>query len=112
MTCKIPTEYIFNFNSNYTLDEKSDFYYNIKKNLHQIILIILVIGNLKKFFVNGKNSSEQYFYIGEELFNYSIYPIVLSNIKGEKEHAFSIIYIYNNRILLGSFNKINISLTF
>ena len=111
-TCKIPTEYIFNFDSNYTLDEKSDFYYNIKKKFSSNYIDYIGDKELEEVYVNGKNSSEQYFYIDEELFNYSIYPIVLSNIKGEKEHAFSIIYIYNNRILLGSFNKINISLIF
>ena len=52
--------------------------------------------------MNGKDSGEQIFFIDGEKFNYSIYPIVLSNIKGKKEHIFSIIYIYNNRILLES----------
>ena len=59
----------------------------------------------EEIFVNGKNSSTQYFYHDGELFNYSIYPITLSNINGKKEHIFSIIYIYDNNMLLGSLKK-------
>ena len=83
MTCKIPTEYIFNFASNYTLDEKSDFYYTIKKKFSSNYIDYIGDTEFEEVFVNGKNSSEQYFYINKELFNYSIYPIVLSNMKGQ-----------------------------
>ena len=109
---KIATEYIFNLNSNYTINEKSDFYYNIKKIFTSNYLDYIGEKDFEEVFVNGKNSSEQYFYINEEIFNYSIYPIVLSNLKGQKEHCFSIIYVYNNSILLGSLNQINTSLIF
>ena len=69
MTCKIPTDYILNFDSNYTLDEKSDFYYNIKKKFTSNYIDYIADREFEEVFVNGKNSSEKYFYIGEELFN-------------------------------------------
>ena len=109
-TVKIPIEYIFNSDSNYTLDEKSDFYYTVKKTFSSNYKDYIGNRELEEVFVNGKNSSGQNFYINGELFNYSIYPILLSNIKGQKEHTFSIIYVYNNRILLGNLNQINTSL--
>ena len=48
----------------------------------------------------GKNGSEQIFYVNGEKFKYSLYPIVLDNIKGEKEHVLSIIYIYKDQLFL------------
>ena len=101
-TGKIPTEYIFNRDSNYTINEKKDFYYNIKKTFTSNYIDYIGDTEFEEVFINGKNSSGQYFYVDEEIFNYSIYPIVLASIKGKKEHAFSVIYIYNNRILLES----------
>ena len=107
---KIPTEYLYNLDTTFTMDEKSDFYYNIKKTFTSNYIDYIGDREFEEVFVNGKNSSEQYFYVNEELFNYSIYPIVLSNIEGKKEHTFSIIYVYNDRMLLESQNEFNISL--
>ena len=79
-TGKIPTEYIFNWDTNYSIDEKKEFNYNIKKTFTSNYMDHIGDTEFEEVFVNGKNSSEQYFYINEELFNYSIYPIIL-NIK-------------------------------
>ena len=93
-TGKIPTEYIFNRDSNYTINEKKDFYYNIKKTFTSNYIDYIGDTEFEEVYLNGKNSSGQYFYVDEEIFNYSIYPIVLANINGKKEHTFSVIYIY------------------
>ena len=111
-TGKIPTEYIFNWDTNYSIDEKKEFNYNIKKTFTSNYMDHIGDTEFEEVFVNGKNSSEQYFYINEELFNYSIYPIVLANIEGKKEHLFSVIYIYNNGILLESLYQNRISFIF
>ena len=110
-TGKIPTEYIFNLNSTFKLDEKTDFYYNIKKKFSSNYIDNIGDSKYGEVFVNGKNSSGQDFYIGGENFNYSIYPVVFQNLNGKKEHLLSIIYIYNARVLLEGLNLINSSLT-
>ena len=110
-TGKIPTEYIFNLNTIFKLDEKTNFYYNIKNKFSSNYIDYIRNSESDEVFVNGKNSSGQYFYINGEKFHYSIYPIVLMNLEGEKEHLFSIIYVYNDRIFLENLNQINSSLT-
>ena len=55
---------------------------------------------------NGKNSNGQHFFINKKKYNFSIYPVILENLYGKKEHILSIIYIYNTDILL---SKLNIS---
>ena len=101
-TGKISSEYIFRWDSNYAVDEKQDFYNIIEKTFTSNYIEYIGDIEFEEIFVNGKNSSTQYFYRDGELFNYSIYPITLSNINGKKEHIFSIIYIYDNNMLLGS----------
>ena len=99
---KVSSEYIFNWNSNYAVDEKEDFYNVIKKIFSSNYNDYITDIEFEEVFVNGKNSSEQFFYQNGELFNYSIYPIIIANTNGKKEHMFSLIYIYNNRMLLES----------
>ena len=47
-------------------------------------------------YINGKNRSMQYFILNGKKYKYSIYPVVLENLYGEKEHVFSMVYIYND----------------
>ena len=70
------------------------------------------IGNSinEEVFVNGKNSSKQYFYINNEKYKYSIYPVVLENLYGEKEHILSIIYIYRDNLFISKLISDNSSL--
>ena len=110
-TGKIPTEYIFNLNTTFKLDEKTDFYYYIKKKFSSNYIDYIGESVYDEVFVNGKNSSGQEFDIDGEKFHYSIYPVVFKNLNGKKEHLFSIIYIYNDRILLGGLSNIYTSLT-
>ena len=62
-------------------------------------MIILVTQFLKKFLLTGKNNSEQHFLINEEKFKYSLYPVVLENLNGKKEHIMSLIYVVSNKLL-------------
>ena len=107
-TSKIPTEYIFNWNFSFYLNEKINFYYNIKKYFSSNYINYIGQNIFNEIFVNGKNSSEQYFYINKIAFNYSIYPIVFENLNGQKEHTFSIIYVYDDNVLIEGFEE-NIS---
>ena len=52
-----------------------------------------------EIFINGKNSSGQYFFMNGEKLKYSIYPIIFENLNEQKEHIFSIIYIYSEQLL-------------
>ena len=50
-----------------------------------------------------------YFYIKGEKYNYSIFPVILENLYGEKEHVFSIIYVYNDQLFIEEMQKYNSS---
>ena len=99
-TSKIPTQYIFDWNFSFYLNEKVDFYYNIKNYFSSNYINYVGFNIFEEIYVNGTNSNEQYFYADGIKYNYSIYPIVFENLNGQKEHTFSIIYVYNNDILL------------
>ena len=97
---KTLTESIFNWEIDYNLDEKSYFYRNHKK-----IFTSNYINNMRKYlneeiFVNGKNTQMQFFFLNGKKYKFSIYPIVFENLYGEKEHVFSIIYVYDEELFL------------
>ena len=102
---KSPTENIFRWDKKFYLEEKTYFKNHIQKlmtsNYNNIInddessSSDLIFDEIK---INGINTSEQYFYINKEKFYFSIFPVVLSNLKGIKEHVLSIVYIYNNQL--------------
>ena len=50
-----------------------------------------------ELFINGEKRVEQIFYINGEKYEFSIYPIVLENFNGIKEHVLNIIYVYKNQ---------------
>ena len=52
--------------------------------------------------INGDNNSDQYFYFNGEKFYFSLFPIVLENFEGLKEHVLSIVYFYNNQLYYNS----------
>ena len=91
---KTSTENIFKWNINFKLEEKIYFHEAIRKILSSNYIDNINEYNNKEVFVNGKNPSGQFFYVNREKFKYSIYPIVLENLNGKKEHIMSIIYIY------------------
>ena len=62
-------------------------------------------------FVNGKNSCDQFFFVDGKVYNYSIFPVIFENLNGQKEHIFSLIYVYNSQLYLEEIEKYNSSLT-
>ena len=101
---KTITENIFKWDINFSFEEKIYFYNNVQKVLTSNYINQINDKNLfDEVFINGENSSEQYFFINNEKIKYSIYPIILKNLNGEKEHVLSIIYIYNNKLYLSKF---------
>jgi hypothetical protein len=102
---KSPTENIFSWDKKFYLEEKTYFKNHIQKlmtsNYNNIIndeessSSNIIFDEIK---INEVNTSEQYFYLNKEKYYFSIFPIVLENLKGEKEHVLSIIYLYNNQL--------------
>ena len=102
ITPKTATENIFKWTQKYKLEEKDYFHKNIRKIMSSNYRDYLSDSLYQEIYVKGNNSNstEQIFYVNEEKLKYSIYPITLENLKGEKEHVMSIIYIYNEKFFL------------
>ena len=99
---KTPTENIFRWDTKFYLEEKTYFKNHIQKlmtsNYNNIINDEELSSSnsiFEEIKINGVNTSEHYFYINKEKFYFSIFPVVLENLKGTKEHVLSIIYLYN-----------------
>ena len=113
---KTATENIYKWENHYKLEEKDYFHEHVKKIMSSNYLDYIRDSNYQEIYVDGKNGSNQFFYVNEEKLKYSIYPIILNNLKGEKEHVLSIIYIYKDQFFLDyikqfiSSNLINIIL--
>ena len=101
---KTATQNIYKWGINYILEEKTYFHDYIRKIMTSNYINNIGESIYDEVFVNGKNSSEQFFYINEEKFNYSIYPLILNKIDGQREHVMNIIYIYKDEFF---FDKIN-----
>ena len=86
-----PSENIFKWDKTFYLEEKTYFFNHIQKLMTSNYIKYLDKGNnsfLEEVYINGQNSTEQFFYIKGEAFNYSIYPIVFENIEGKKESIY------------------------
>mgnify|MGYP006873018115 CR=1 FL=1 len=98
---RTPAENIFRWDRKFYLKEKTDFINNVQ-NLITSNYKKYLIGNNNVFYdeikINGVNTSEQYFYFNGEKFYFSLFPVVLENIKGYSEHILSIVYFYNNNL--------------
>ena len=92
-TPKTSTEQIFNWHVKYYISEKDFFLNNIDTILTTNYIDQIGINIYNEVFVNGKNSSEQIFYINKKEFKYSIYPIIFENLYGKREHVLSLIYV-------------------
>jgi len=102
---KTCTENIFRWDRKFYLEEKTYFKDHIQKlmtsNYNNIIndeessSPTAIFNEIK---INGVNTSEQYFYLNKEKYYFSIFPVILENLKGTKEHVLSIIYLYNNQL--------------
>ena len=107
---KTSTSNIFMWDKSFIFEEKINFYNHIQK-----ILSSNYINNIgpiayEEVFLNGVNSNNQSFYLNNEKLKYSIYPVILENLRGEKEHVLSIIYVYNTELYLSNFNLNNYSI--
>ena len=107
---KTITENIFRWDVEYESDEKILFFQNIQKLLTSNYIIQLNDEMDDEVFVNGQNSSGQFFYLYNKKLKFSIYPITLKNLQGEKEHTLSIIYIYNNDLYMSKYTSYDSSL--
>ena len=94
------TENIFNWDTKFTSTEKSFFYDNIKNFFTSNYIDSVGNSIFPEVYVNGKDDSMQYFFLNEKKYKYSIYPVILENLYGEKEHVFSIIYVYSDELYL------------
>ena len=92
------TENIFNWNVKFFFDEKTFFYDNINNIFSSNYIDFMKKTIYDEVYVNGKNTNMQYFILNGKKYKYSIYPVVLENLYEEKEHVFSIIYIYNDEL--------------
>ena len=107
---KTLSENIFKWGSNYNLEEKAYFFNYVRKIFTSNYLEYLSNSTFNEIFVNGKNDvEEQYFLINGVKNKYSIYPIILDNLKGQKEHILSIIYIYKDQLFFEKLIKYNSS---
>ena len=98
-------ENIFSWDKKFYLEEKTYFKNHIQKimtsNYNKILnddessSSSFLFDEIK---INGVNISEQYFYLNKEKYYFSIFPVVLENLKGTKEHVLSIIYFYNKQL--------------
>ena len=108
---KTATANVFKWEFDFKLDEKIEFIENVRKIFTTNYIDYINDSNIyDEIYVNGKNSSGQYFYLRGEKIKYSIYPITFVNLHGEKEHVFSIIHIYNEEAFIEKINEYNNSL--
>jgi len=107
-----PSQFIFDWNFDFYLDEKIKFYNQIKNFFSSNYIDNLGESIDDEIYINGKNSSEQYFYVNGEALNYSIYPVLVENTRGQKEHILSIIYVYNNSIYFEDLRAYESSMAF
>ena len=95
---KIITENIYKWSYKYLLEEKTYFFNHIQKLLTSNYNDQLVGSLYNEVYVNNNNSYGQHFFINNKKLRYSILPVFLNNLSGEKEHILSIIYIYNSSL--------------
>ena len=107
---KTNTENIFQWDGTFSLEEKTFFFDRIQKWLTSSFDEQISIQLFEEVFINGKSSFGQNFFINDVAYNYSIYPIILENLQGKKEHVLSLIYIYNREIYLRDLKSYNSSL--
>ena len=100
---KTTTENIYKWSIDFFLDEKNNFFQGMQKILTSNYINQLNPEIYSEIFVNGQNSSGQNFNIKNKKYKYALYPVILENLNGEKEHVLSIIYIYNDDLFLSKF---------
>jgi hypothetical protein len=102
---KTITENIFQWNDNFSLEEKSYFFNTIQKKLTSSYNKLITFQLYDEVYVNGENSTGQHFFVDKVEYKYSIYPVILDNIEGKMEHVLSIIVIYNEKKFLSDLDS-------
>ena len=97
---KSSSEQIYGWDIDYLLSEKAFFRDNVEKIITSNYIDFVGENIYDEIYVNGKNPNDQRFYINGKEFRYAIYPIILINLNGIKEHVMSLIYIYNHQLYL------------
>ena len=92
------TEYLYSWGKNFYLEEKTYFSNNIQKYLTSNYIKYLNGALNSEIFINGINGDKQIINIDGEKYNFSIYPVVLENYNGNKEHVLNIIFVYSNKL--------------
>ena len=110
-TPKTSMDEIYKWKCKYKLNEKIHFHDNIRKIMSSNYIDFIGNNTYDEVFVNGKNSCDQFFFVDGKGYNYSIFPIIFENLNGQKEHIFSLIYVYNSQLYLEEIEKYNSSLT-
>jgi len=99
---KTPTENIFRWDRKFYLEEKTYFMNHIQKlitsNYNSYINSNASSSLFDEVKINGENTSDQNFYLNGEKYYFSLFPVILENIEGTKEHVLSIVYFYNNEL--------------
>ena len=105
-TGKTLSEYIFSWEIDYYLEEKKKFLSEVQKymtsnyikNYNEKIGETIEGDPMKTFdeidIDNENEEFEQYFFVDDEYYEYKIFPIILQNSEGNKEHVLSLIYIF------------------
>ena len=107
---KTSTDEIYKWGNKYKLNEKIFFHNKIRKIMSSNYIDHIGHSVYDEVYVNGKNSSEQYFSVNGVEYNFSIFPIIFENLDGKKEHIFSLIYIYNSQLYLEEIDKYSSSI--
>ena len=97
-------ENIFQWDGNFSLEEKTFFFDKIQKKLTSSYNKRISFESYEEIYINGNEPINQSFYINDESYNFSVYPVILDNIYGKREHVLSIIYIYNRNLYLSELN--------
>ena len=97
-------ENIFQWDGNFSLEEKTFFFDKIQKKLTSSYNKRISFQLYDEIYINGDKPINQSFFINDERYNYSVYPVILDNIYGKREHVLSIIYIYNRNLYLNELN--------
>ena len=99
------TEDIFNWHSKFFLEEKTHFSNQVQKLMTSNYIKYMDDSLFSEVYSNGINADDQIFFINGEKFEFSIYPVILENYNGAKEHILNIIYIYNNNLFYEEFKN-------
>ena len=101
---KTPGENIFDYDTPFYLNEKTYFINHIQKIMTSNYIEHVTDISFDEIYSNGNNSEDQYFSLNGARYNFSIYPLIVENIKGNKEHVLNIIYVYNNTFFYNQLN--------